>query len=137
MIRLFANFVRRIPSFIWTVFSIVLLLVTYFDNVSISMYYSPHDIPAVYAIRFIAQYSLAIGLFVFSIRLGFARGWRFTFTIRDLLWLTVVVALAVGWWLEHCSWVKFANDPLIEQSRANVRHIYNDLNPDGTPKEVK
>lgn len=23
------------------------------------------------------------------------------FTIRDLLWLTVVVALAVGWWLEH------------------------------------
>ena len=23
------------------------------------------------------------------------------FTIRDLLWLTVVVALAVGWWLDH------------------------------------
>ena len=23
------------------------------------------------------------------------------FTIRDLLWLTVVAALAVGWWLEH------------------------------------
>ena len=22
------------------------------------------------------------------------------FTIRDLLWLTVVVALAVGWWLD-------------------------------------
>ena len=23
------------------------------------------------------------------------------FTIRDLLWLTVVVALAVGWWVER------------------------------------
>ena len=26
---------------------------------------------------------------------------RFRFTIRDLLWLAVVAALAVGWWLEH------------------------------------
>ena len=26
---------------------------------------------------------------------------RFRFTIRDLLWLTLVVALAVGWWLDH------------------------------------
>lgn len=25
---------------------------------------------------------------------------RFRFTIRELLWLAVVVALAVGWWLE-------------------------------------
>ena len=25
----------------------------------------------------------------------------FRFTIRDVLWLTVVVALAVGWWLER------------------------------------
>ena len=25
----------------------------------------------------------------------------FRFTIRDMLWLTVVVALAVGWWIEH------------------------------------
>ena len=24
----------------------------------------------------------------------------FRFTIRDVLWLTVVVALAVGWWLD-------------------------------------
>jgi hypothetical protein len=23
------------------------------------------------------------------------------FTIRDLLWLTVVVALAAGWWIDH------------------------------------
>jgi hypothetical protein len=25
----------------------------------------------------------------------------FRFTIRDVLWLTVVAALAVGWYLEH------------------------------------
>jgi hypothetical protein len=25
----------------------------------------------------------------------------FRFTIRDVLWLTVVVALAVGWWIDH------------------------------------
>ena len=27
----------------------------------------------------------------------------FRFTIRDVLWLTVVVALAVGWWVERRS----------------------------------
>jgi len=26
---------------------------------------------------------------------------RFRFTIRDLLWLTLVVALGLGWWLDH------------------------------------
>ena len=26
---------------------------------------------------------------------------RLRFTIRDLLWLAVVVALAVGWWVDH------------------------------------
>jgi len=25
----------------------------------------------------------------------------FRFTIRDMLWLTVVVALGVGWWVDH------------------------------------
>ena len=25
----------------------------------------------------------------------------FRFTIRDVLWLTVVVALVVGWWIDH------------------------------------
>jgi hypothetical protein len=25
----------------------------------------------------------------------------FRFTVRDLLWLTVVVALVVAWWLDH------------------------------------
>jgi hypothetical protein len=23
------------------------------------------------------------------------------FTIRDLIWLTVVVALGIGWWVDH------------------------------------
>jgi hypothetical protein len=26
---------------------------------------------------------------------------RLRFTIRDLLWLTALVALAIGWWLDH------------------------------------
>jgi hypothetical protein len=26
---------------------------------------------------------------------------RLRFTIRDLLWLTLVVALAAGWWIDH------------------------------------
>ena len=26
---------------------------------------------------------------------------RLRFSIRDLFWLTLVVALAVGWWLDH------------------------------------
>src|SRR5262245_1228919 len=26
---------------------------------------------------------------------------RLHFTVRDLLWLTLVVALATGWWLDH------------------------------------
>ena len=25
----------------------------------------------------------------------------FRFTIRDVLWLTVVVAMGIGWWLDH------------------------------------
>ena len=28
---------------------------------------------------------------------------KLRFTIRDLFWLTLVVALAVGWWLDHRS----------------------------------
>ena len=27
----------------------------------------------------------------------------FRFTIRDVLWLTVLVGLAVGWWVDHRS----------------------------------
>jgi hypothetical protein len=28
----------------------------------------------------------------------------FRFTIRDVLWLTVVVAVSVGWWVNRRSW---------------------------------
>ena len=28
------------------------------------------------------------------------------FTIRDLLLVTVIVALALGWWLDHREWVE-------------------------------
>jgi hypothetical protein len=44
----------------------------------------------------------------------------FRFTIRDVLWLTVMVALAVGWWLDRSrlatdnqqqmEWVRFYDD---------------------------
>ena len=53
---------------------------------------------------------------------------RFRFTIRDLLWLTVVVALAVGWWLnrkqliaERGRWQNRAEHPsvVIEERRIN------------------
>ena len=30
----------------------------------------------------------------------------FRFTIRDVLWLMVVVGLAVGWWLNDIRWQK-------------------------------
>ena len=43
------------------------------------------------------------------------------FTIRDLLWLTVVVALGLGWWLNHRAWVQkysaTAHDSEIWQAR--------------------
>lgn len=27
--------------------------------------------------------------------------WKLSFRLRDLLWLTAVIALALGWWLDH------------------------------------
>jgi hypothetical protein len=42
----------------------------------------------------------------------------FRFTIRDVLWLTVVVALVVGWWLEHRS-----QTARIEALDKEVRHL--------------
>jgi hypothetical protein len=43
---------------------------------------------------------------------------RLRFTIRDLLWLTLVVAMATAWWLDHARLtedefgVEFNNGPL-------------------------
>jgi hypothetical protein len=39
---------------------------------------------------------------------------RLRFTIRDLLWLTLVVALAVGWWIDHrrlTDFIMYLNEP--------------------------
>jgi len=47
---------------------------------------------------------------------------RLHFYIRDLFWLTLVVALAVGWWLEHRSWV--AVDPLLVDTARPAMHVY-------------
>jgi hypothetical protein len=30
----------------------------------------------------------------------------FRFSVRDLLWLTLVVAVALGWWINHEQWMK-------------------------------
>jgi hypothetical protein len=57
------------------------------------------------------------------------------FTIRDLLWLTVVVALAVGWWvrerklqtelerLDRIVTLQTAVARAAEQSNANLRQV--------------
>ena len=36
---------------------------------------------------------------------------KLRFTIRDLFWLVRVVALALGWWLEHRRFARYANIP--------------------------
>ena len=38
----------------------------------------------------------------------------FRFTIRDLLWLTVVAAMGVGWWVDHTR-ISTANNELAKQ----------------------
>jgi hypothetical protein len=53
------------------------------------------------------------------------------FTIRDLLWLTVVVALAVGWWLHHRAWAEkysaTAHDSQIWQARTEELQVRADI----------
>ena len=39
----------------------------------------------------------------------------FRFTIRDVLWLMVVVALAVGWWINWYRWTD-ANETLRDET---------------------
>lgn len=49
------------------------------------------------------------------------------FTIRDLLWLTVVVALGVGWWIHHRAWgekyADTAHDSELWQARAESLQV--------------
>jgi hypothetical protein len=55
---------------------------------------------------------------------------RFRFTIRDLLWLTVVVALCVAWYLDHWRqsdmwWIiEQRNGQTIITDRASREEIY-------------
>jgi len=55
---------------------------------------------------------------------------RLRFTIRDLLWLTLVVALATGWWLDHrrLSWTEIGGSGTIAPF-APIRCF---VRPDGT-----
>ena len=42
---------------------------------------------------------------------------RFRFTIRDLLWLTAVVAMGVAWWIDHR---KLVGNPQTVKYQLNV-----------------
>jgi len=46
----------------------------------------------------------------------------FRFTIRDVLWLTVVVAMSVGWWIEHRR-LTYDNELLREEVRLWRYHM--------------
>jgi hypothetical protein len=39
---------------------------------------------------------------------------RFRFTIHDLLWLAALVALAVGWWIDHWNNTYYRNRYTLE-----------------------
>jgi hypothetical protein len=53
------------------------------------------------------------------------------FTIRDLLWLTLVVALTIGWWLHHRAWAQkysaTAHDSEIWHARTEELQVRVDL----------
>lgn len=42
----------------------------------------------------------------------------FRFTIRDVLWLTIVVAMAVAWWLDRLQYAKL---PRMNENR--IQHF--------------
>ena len=48
---------------------------------------------------------------------------RLRFTIRDLFWLTAVVALSVGWWLDHTDlkWTTAKNRDFEAACKAKVQ----------------
>src|SRR3954469_13011419 len=45
---------------------------------------------------------------------------RIRFALRDLLWLTVVFALALGWYLERRKWAPLVNDPVVQIQRSKL-----------------
>jgi outer membrane protein TolC len=50
----------------------------------------------------------------------------FRFTIRDLLWLMVVVGLSVGWWLEHEHFASRARRDQLRERRQLLAKKYGD-----------
>ena len=52
------------------------------------------------------------------------------FTIRDLLWLTALVALATGWWLDHRSLTK-----QYEDYRQRIQRMTNEYAPGPGPSD--
>jgi hypothetical protein len=42
----------------------------------------------------------------------------FRFTIRDLLWLMVVVGMGVGWWLDRAETIRLREDSKLWETRA-------------------
>jgi hypothetical protein len=48
---------------------------------------------------------------------------RFKFTLRDLFWLVLVCALAVGWWIEHRDLAQRRQQ--IDGLRRNEQHLMN------------
>ena len=43
----------------------------------------------------------------------------FRFTIRDVLWLTALVALAVGWWIDRAQLSKLNHSLRVRESERN------------------
>jgi hypothetical protein len=53
----------------------------------------------------------------------------FRFAIRDVLWVTVVVALGVGWWLDRSSFAVQAKHA--DQAKTTARILASELNSRG------
>ena len=59
----------------------------------------------------------------------------FRFSIRDVLWLTVVVALGIGWWVEHSKRTLFVIDLSPETGNLKLRpgqSVHITANADGS-----
>jgi hypothetical protein len=52
------------------------------------------------------------------------------FTIRDLLWLTALMALSLGWWLDH----RRVDEAILDNKRLTIAYP---VNPDMRPKIIK